>query len=388
MRAPVLTRTLALALVLTAGAAGAEDLAIGHLSLAKDPRYVQDWGYARLITPPPTTTAQAAQMAVKDMSFTADALGLKVTLDAQVVAEGDLAATAAAMVAKGEKFLVLDLPAADVTAVAQALKGQDVLLVNATAPEDSLRTACIPNMLSSGPSNRQLMDSFAQYLRSMNWLNILVLVGETPSDAILADAFQASAERLRLTVVDRRTFTLAADPQNREGNNVKLLTGGVDYDVVFVADTRGEFGRYIPYATQEPRPVIGSIGLTAASWHWAFERDGATQVSSRFDKAFHRKIQPADWDVWAAVKSIQDGVMKTGSQDPATVRAYLISDKFKLDGSKGVTLNYRAWDGQMRQPIILGTSDAAIAVAPIKGFTHQTNTLDTLGTDEAEFACD
>lgn len=380
-------RAAILAFALSAGGALADDLAIGHLSLADDPRYVQDWGYARLITPPPVVTAQAADMAVKDMAFTADALGLKVTLDAQAVADGDLPATAAAMVAKGEKFLVLDLPAADVTAVAQALKGQDVLLINATAPEDSLRSACISNMLSSGPSNRQLMDAFAQYLRSMNWLNILVLVGEDPSDAVLADAFQASADRLRLQVVDRRSFTLAADPQNREGNNVKLLTGGVDYDVVFVADTRGEFGRYIPYATQLPRPVIGSIGLTAASWHWAFERDGATQVSSRFDKAWHRKIQPADWDVWAAVKSIQDGVMKTGGQDPATVRAYLTSDKFKLDGSKGVTLNYRAWDGQMRQPIILGTGDAAIAVAPIEGFTHQTNTLDTLGTDEAEFAC-
>lgn len=380
-------RAAVLAFALSAGGALADDLAIGHLSLADDPRYVQDWGYARLITPPPVVTAQAADMAVKDMAFTADALGLKVTLDAQSVAEGDLPATAAAMVAKGEKFLVLDLPAADVTAVAQALKGQDVLLINATAPEDSVRSACIPNLLNSGPSNRQLMDAFAQYLRSMNWLNILVLVGEDPSDAVLADAFQASADRLRLSVADRRSFTLAADPQNREGNNVKLLTGGVDYDVVFVADTRGEFGRYIPYATQLPRPVIGSIGLTAASWHWAFERDGATQVSSRFDKAWHRKIQPADWDVWVAVKSIQDGVMKTGGQDPATVRAYLTSDKFKLDGSKGVTLNYRAWDGQMRQPIILGTGDAAIAVAPIEGFTHQTNTLDTLGTDEAEFAC-
>jgi ABC transporter substrate binding protein (PQQ-dependent alcohol dehydrogenase system) len=231
------------------------------------------------------------------------------------------------------------------------------------------------------------MDAFAQYLRSMNWLNVLVLVGEDPSDAGLADAFQASADRLRLGVVDRRNFTLAANPDNREGNNIKLLTSGVDYDVVFVADTRGEFGRFVPYATQEPRPVIGSVGLTAASWHWALEQDGATQVSSRFDKLTGRKIQGADWDVWIAVKSLLDGVMKASSPDPGSVRAYLTSDKMKLDGSKGVTLNYRAWDGQLRQPITLATSDAVIAVAPIDGFTHQTNTLDTLGTDEAEFVC-
>ena len=380
-------RGLALVLCLAAAPALADAVKIGHLSLTKDPRYTRDWGYARLITPPPVITADAARMAVTDLQFTTDAVGLTVTLDAQKATEADLAKTAQAMVAGGDGFLVLDLPAADVVMVAEALKGQPVLLVNATAPDESLRTACFPNMVHSGPSERQMMDAFAQYLRFMNWLNVLVLVGEDPNDAGLADAFKAAADRLRLNVVDRRSFTLAANPDNREGNNIKLLTGGIDYDVVFVADTRGEFGRYVPYGTQEPRPVIGSIGLTAGSWHWALEQDGATQVSSRFDKMTGRKIQPADWDVWIAVKSLLDGVIKAAAPDPASVRAYLTSAKMKLDGSKGVTLNYRAWDGQLRQPITLATSDAVIAVAPIAGFTHQTNTLDTLGTDEAEFVC-
>lgn len=380
-------RRALLALALVSGPAWAEELKIGHLSLQEDPRYVQDWGYARLITPPPVITADAARMAVEDLKFTTDAVGMTVTLDAQSVAEADLVATAQAMAAGGDAYLVLDLPAADVRAVAEALQGQSVLLVNATAPQDDLRTACWGNMVHAGPSLRQEMDAFAQYLRARDWTDILVLEGEHPDDAGLADAFQASAERLRLKIVDRKAFTLAADPQNREGNNIRLLTGGVDYDVVFVADTRGEFGRYVPYATQEPRPVIGSIGLVAASWHWAMERDGATQVSSRFDKQTGRKIQPADWNVWIAVKSVITGAMKSPDKTPEGVRAYMVSDKMKLDGSKGVTLNYRSWDGQMRQPLVLATSDAVIAVAPIEGFTHQTNTLDTLGTDEAEFAC-
>jgi ABC transporter substrate binding protein (PQQ-dependent alcohol dehydrogenase system) len=222
----------------------------------------------------------------------------------------------------------------------------------------------------------------------MNWQNVLVLVGENPDDAGVADAFAASAARLRLNIVSRKPFTLAADPQNREGNNIRLLTGDIDYDVVFVADTRGEFGRYVPYSTQLPRPVIGSIGLTASSWHWAFERDGATQVSSRFDKLTKRKIQPADWDVWIAVKSIVTAVMKDPGQTPLQIRADLTSGKTMFDGSKGITLNYRSWDGQLRQPILLATEDAVITVAPVQGFTHQTNALDTLGTDEAEFACD
>lgn len=370
-----------------AGPALADTVKIGHLSLQDDPRYTQDWGYARLITPPPVITADAARMAVTDLAFTTDALGLTVTLDAQSAAQGDVVRTAQAMVAGGDGYLVLDLPGADVAAVAEALKDQPVLLVNATAPEDALRSACYPGMVHSGPSQRQRMDAFAQYLRFMNWLKVLVLVGEDPADAGIADAFQTSAERLRLEVADRRTFTLAADPENRMANNTRLLTSGVEYDVVFVADSRGEFGRYLPYATQYPRLVIGSVGLTAGSWHWALEQDGATQVSSRFDKLTGRKMQPADWDVWIAVKSLITGVTKVPQPDPAKVRSFLTSGKLRLDGSKGVTLNYRPWDGQMRQPIALATSDAVIAVAPLDGFMHQTNTLDTLGTDEAEFSC-
>lgn len=378
---------LLFALLLVAAPSLADEVRIGHLSLKQDPRYVQDWGYARLIAPPPVVTADAARMAVTDLQFTTEAVGLTVTLDAQAASAADLVATALAMVAGGDSYLVLDLPGAQVKQVADALQGQPVLMVNATAPDDSLRTACYPDMVHSGPSDRQQMDAMAQYLRAMNWEKVLLLTGDQPEDAQLADAFALSAERLRISVEDRRAFTLAADPENREGNNIRLLTGDVDYDLVFVADTRGEFGRYIPYATQLPRPVIGSVGLTAGSWHWAYERDGATQVSSRFDKLTGRKMQPEDWDVWIGVKSLVTAALKVPQADPVKMREFLTSGDLKLDGSKGVTLNYRAWDGQMRQPILLGTEDAVIAVAPVAGFTHQTNDLDTLGTDEAEFHC-
>ena len=379
---------LVLILVLFSVPAFAEGLKIGNLSLTGDPRYVQDWGYARLIVPPPVVTADAAKMALADLSFTTGAAGLSVTLDTRTVDRGDVVGTARAMVADGDGAVVLDLPGDEVAAVAEALRDSPVLVINATAPEDALRTACHPNLLHAGPSRRQETDAFAQYLRAMDWEEVLILQGAAPSDAEFADAFAASAARLRLTVVDRRPFTLAADPANREGNNIRLLTADADYDVVFVADTRGEFARYLPYATLLPRPVIGSVGLTAQSWHWALERDGATQVSSRFDKRTGRKMQPADWDVWIAVKSVVTAALKGPGHDPTALRDFLMSDRLRLDGSKGVTLNYRAWDGQLRQPVLLATTEAVIAIAPVQGFDHQTNTLDTLGTDEAEFQCD
>ena len=380
---------LAFVFVILAGAAAAKDLRIGHLSLAGDPRYQQGWGYARLIVPPPIRTVDGAKMAVSDLAFGAEAVNLHPVLDVRESGEAGLVASLQAMVADGASVVVLDLPASLVEVVAKAAADLPVILINATAPEDRLRSACYPNMLHSGPSLRMVMDSFVQYLRSMNWMKVLVLVGEDPSDQGLADAFTTSAGRLRLEIVGSRVFTLAANPEAREGNNVRLLTSDLDYDVVFVADTRGEFGRYIPYATQLPRPVIGSVGLTAQAWHWAMERDGATQVSSRFDKLTNgRKMSSADWSVWVAVKSVILAYSKVPSGDMTDVMTYLKSPKFRLDGSKGVTLNYRSWDGQLRMPILLSTSDAVIAIAPIEGYLHPDTTLDTLGTDQAEFVCD
>lgn len=382
---------LALALAaLTAGAAArAEELRIGHLSLADDPRYQQDWGYARLIVPPPIKTVQAAEMAISDLAFVTEAVGLTPVLDAREVAADQAVAALEDMVADGAGAVVLDLPAELADQVAQAAQALPVTLINGTAPEDALRRACHPNLLHAAPSLRMLMDAQVQYLRAMNWLTVLVLVGEDPHDQGLAEAFIASAERMRLTIAETRPFTLAASPEAREGNNVRLLTSGLEYDVVFVADTRGEFGRYVPYGTQLPRPVIGSVGLTAQAWHWAMERDGATQVSSRFDKwTKGRKMSAADWSVWIAVKSVLTAYTKVPKADPAKVKDYLTSPRARLDGSKGVTLNYRPWDGQMRMPILLATSDAVIAIAPIEGYMHPLTVLDTLGTDEAEFACD
>lgn len=380
----------AAALAAAAPVAAQAPLVIGHLALEDDARYVQAWGYARLVLPPPIRTREGAEMALEDLAFVADAAGIEPVLDAREAADLDgIEAALTAMSEGGTEFVVLDLPGAMVAALAAAAANLPVTLINATAPEDALRSACHANLLHAGPSDGMLMDAFAQYLMTMGWTEILLLVGEDPRDAVIADAFARAAERLRLAVVETRPFTLAADPGSREGNNVRLLTGDAEYDAVFVADARGEFGRFVPYATQLPRPVIGTIGLTSQAWHWALERDGATQVSSRFDKMTGgRRMTSADWAVWIAVKSIVTAATKTPGGAREDVAAFMRSPRMRLDGSKGVTLNYRTWDGQLRMPILLATGDAVIAIAPVEGFLHPTSTLDTLGTDEAEFVCD
>jgi ABC transporter substrate binding protein (PQQ-dependent alcohol dehydrogenase system) len=65
----------------------------------------------------------------------------------------------------------------------------------------------------------------------------------------------------------------------------------------------------------------------------------------------------------------------------------LLSDKLTLDTVKGNPGSFRAWDHQLRAPVLLSTADAVIARAPLPQFLHQTDVLDTLGVDAPESAC-
>ena len=95
----------------------------------------------------------------------------------------------------------------------------------------------------------------------------------------------------------------------------------------------------------------------------------------------------ADWAAWAAVKVIVDAAVRTRSISVADLRAFLTSEDLTFDTYKGAPGDFRAWDNQLRQALLLHTHNAVIARAPIDGFLHRTNTLDTLGTDESETAC-
>jgi ABC transporter substrate binding protein (PQQ-dependent alcohol dehydrogenase system) len=166
-----------------------------------------------------------------------------------------------------------------------------------------------------------------------------------------------------------------------------LMTSGSDAELVFVSDIEGEFGRYVPYQTQNPLPVFGTEGLQAASWHWTWERHGAPQLNQRFERLAKRRMQGPDWAAWTAVKSIIESVLRTKSTNFETIDAYLRSDRLNLDAYKGNPVSYRSWDNQLRQPVLLHTYNAVTGRAPIRGFLHPTENMDTLGYDQGERYC-
>ncbi len=75
------------------------------------------------------------------------------------------------------------------------------------------------------------------------------------------------------------------------------------------------------------------------------------QLQNRFEEATGREMSSRDYAAWAAVRTIGEAVTRTNSADPTVLRAFILSDKFALDGFKGRSLSYRSWNGQLRQPM-------------------------------------
>ena len=384
----------ALAVVLGAAAppavASPKELVIGYVALKKDPRYAVKRTYARYLTEALGSPYPAARVAIDESEFAGSTVGVEFKLKRRRAnSAARLPKSALAFADAGVNYLLVDAPAELVEEVARATKGRDVLLFNVSARDDVLRQKqCHSHLLHVIPSHAMMTDALAQYLISKKWREVLVLNGPRPEDGQLTEAFNRSAKRFGIKVVEQRPFVLSNDPREREKNNVALLTAGVDHDVVFVADTDGEFARAVPYQTVQPRPVVGSEGLAAAAWHWAWERHGAPQLEKRFQKKAKRPMRDQDWAAWMAVKGVVEAVLRTEGGDFAAVRDYLLGDEVVLDGFKGNRLNFRPWNRQLRQPVLLVTHNWVVDRAPLRGYLHATNNLDTLGFDERDTRCE
>ena len=382
---------LGLGLAVCTQALPAKDLfPIVYLQRAEDPFYERHRVYTGLKLRDRHRPLAGAKVAIRESRVLGRAMGLGFELIERSMSPGEDPAEAIEASARdqGAGVFLLDLPLDDVTALASKLSRQNLVLFNVRHGDDRLRgVACASNLFHTVPSNAMLMDGLAQFLFKKRWRDVLVLVGEDEADRILREAFQRSAKKFRLDIVDVRPFVLKKDPRARDQNNIALLTSGKDYDAVFLADSVGEFGRYVPFNIQRARPVVGSEGLTASAWHWTWERHGAPQLNQRFDKIAKRPMESTDFAAWAAVKAIVEAVVRAKTTDVAVLRALLRSDDFKVDTYKGVPGSFRVWSNQLRQAVLLHTHNAVSARAPLDGFLHQRNNLDTLGMDERESRC-
>jgi ABC transporter substrate binding protein (PQQ-dependent alcohol dehydrogenase system) len=368
----------------------ARELTIGVVYVADDARYEAKRLEKSYPGQPLGRPKAGAEVAIAESAFQLANAGLKIALqDVPLDKLQQARVQIMAMAQKGVRHFLLDLPAAAVAELSLALQTTDILLFNVSAPEDSLRrAACSANLFHTLPDESMTADAVAQFLTARKWTRVLLLTSTVAADASRIAATRQAIKRYGLKVVADKAFKLSNDPRERDLGNVALLTAGIDADAVWVVDADGEFARDVPYRTNLPRPVVGSAGLVAVAWQTSWERYGAPQLSRRFKKATDRPMAGADWAAWIATKAIIDVAIRL--PDAREHRRALRSPDLVLDGFKGVRLSFRPWDQQLRQPLFLahgGVGGGIAGVAPLDGFLHPSNSLDTLGADERESPC-
>jgi ABC transporter substrate binding protein (PQQ-dependent alcohol dehydrogenase system) len=378
-----LRAVLAAALVLAATATHAVAFKVVLLLPADDARLQRSALERGVLGRPTGPVIDALKVALGESQIELAGAGATLAIDTVAVADADAAKVAAANADKaGAAALVSDLPAAWTLAAAD---GSTLPVLNIATADDRLRGAdCRRNLWHLGPSERMRADALAQTLVARKWTQVLLLGGPSEVDRERSAVAQASIKRYGLKLVASKPFKLSADPRERDLANPLLLTQG-SYDAVWVVDSDGEFAQMLPYRTALPRPVVGDGGLVALAWSSRFDRFGAPQVTRRLLKESGRRMEAHDWSAWMAGKALVAAAV-AAPKGPNAAFAKALGG-VEVDGSKGVAMSFRAWDGQLRQPLLLTDGQAVIGSAPIEGVLHPKNTLDTLGADAPEKLC-
>lgn len=365
-------------------AAGAElEVRIGYLGYRPDPGPL----LSNVIPEPEDAGLRGAELAITDSNSTGRFLKHSYVLDA-VTSEtsDDLLQQAARQHGDGLRLFVVNAPAATLRQLAEAMP--DSLLINAGSADDALRSQnCQVNVLHTLPSRNMLADALGQFLAARRWNRWMLIVGPTEDDQAYAEALRRAAKRFGHRILVEKPWSFDNDQRRSAQAEMPLFTQAAEYDVVLVADERGDFGEYVPYQTWLPRPVAGTQGLTATGWHKTVETYGAAQLQKRFEAHANRWMNDRDFAAWMGVRSLAAAVTRLRSIDAAAIRQLSLSGELPLDGFKGRKLSYRAWDGQLRQPVPLVHPRALVSNSPQDGFLHPTSELDTLGLDAPESRC-
>ncbi len=349
---------------------------------------------AALQPPAPQGGLPGAELAVGDTNTTGRFTGQSFALDRISAADAPaLLASFDAAQQSGARLFVADVPAELLLRLADAAAPASIILDASTA-DDRLRGAdCRRNVLHMLPSRAMLADALMQYLVRKDWRHIMLLSGHDPASKLYADAIRRAAEKFQVRIAADRGWSFNPAAQQADtghfqvNDEVAQATQGVTYDVLVVADEPARFGAQLAYRTEQPRPVAGTQGLVAAAWSPVMDEYASTQLQLRFRQAAGHAMTVQEYGAWLAIRALGEAATRSASTESARIVAYLRGPDFSVSGYKGPEFSFRAWDGQLRQPVLLSDENSLVSVSPQPGFLHEKNDLDSLGVDEPETEC-
>ena len=312
-------------------------------------------------------------------------------------ADGDVVAKAKEILKNGDAFIIADLEPADLLAVADLPEAKNSVIMNIRSSATALRQEqCRQNVFHIIPDYAMRADALAQYLIWKKWPRWFVIrarhaAGSGLSSRMSSVPPRASAARSSTTrsMTCRPAHEISTQAISRSRRRSRWRPKQLRTTTcVWVINSDDDFGDYLVYRTYIPRPVVGTQGLQAVAWDKSYTESGAMHFQNAIPRLAKRKPVERDYTAWLALRRFADSAMKSGKTTPQDVKAYLLSDQFKIEGFKGQAMSFRTWDHQMRQPIILGGGTRVpVSTSPQEGFLHETNLTDTLGFDKPETKC-
>lgn len=339
---------------------------------------------------------QGARVALKENNMTGRLLHHSYELKETVLPEtADIVPQFRKMLEAGQRFFLADLEQQDLLTITDVPEARDAIILNIRASDDELRGEnCRTNLFHIIPSYAMRADALAQYLLWKKWRRWFVIVGQQPADLKYARAIHRAAGRFGAKIVEERTYAFDAGSRRTDSGHQQIQTqmpmltqGAPQHDVIFVSDIGEAFGDYLMFRTTEPRPVVGTHGLQAVSWHRSFEQYAGTQMQNRFERATGRVMTERDYTAWLGTRVFGEAVTRTSRNSAQDLRAYILSKQFEVAGFKGQGMTFRSWDHQLRQPILLSGPRSLVSISPQDGFLHPEYLTDTLGYDEPETKC-
>jgi ABC transporter substrate binding protein (PQQ-dependent alcohol dehydrogenase system) len=268
------------------------------------------------------------------------------------------------------------------------------LVVNVASGKDAFRRMhCELNVLHTYPSYQMKTDALGQWLRTKRLSSVLTLRGAHESDEAYLDAFLRTAKKFKLNIVEKKTWQASFDLRRSAFSEIPLFTRTKKpYDAIFAADTQSQYAYSLPFNTHLIVPIMGSAGLKPLGWHFTHEQWGARQLQNRFKDKFSRTMNEVDFAAYAAIIAISTALQRSDSSDfknndsqmhesVTGTRLFnaLVEGQLSIAAYKGRQLTFRKGTRQLRQPMALAHEEALVIHAPLPGFLHQRDELDTLG---------
>ena len=261
---------------------------------------------SRLDRPPEDLGFAGGALATSDNMTTGGFLGQTFTVEMVEVPPDGAVAALEDLLGRGVEYVAVMAGGADTLALADAA-GDRALILNALAPDDSLRNAdCRANMAHIAPSRSMQTDAVAQFVAWKRWSDWLLIEGSHPGDTALADAYRNSATKFGAEIVEARVFEDTGGARRTDSGLVQVQAqmpvftqSAPEHDVLVTADENEVFAGFVPYHTWDPRPVVGSSGLRPVTWHPAMEAWGRRNCRrasrNRRAAACARRITTSGW---------------------------------------------------------------------------------------------